>query len=199
MRILATLAALAALVCAQAHAYLGSFDPQPLRNSAVITVIDTQVPGAVCLAYGASEPLNVLLSPILVQSVECAIYDQALLAVPLTFGPGQIYGLHVLGTPDALLGHGFRHLFDGHFHPPLLSFVERVRHPDKAAGALVSSGQRDGDVQAPQSEGPERDHQRSGVHAESASNPGLIVCTFFTHARNVGYEPMGALVRECVK
>lgn len=101
-RLMRTLAILAALCCTQAHAYLGGFDPQPLRNSATITVIDTQVPGAVCLAYGASEPLNVVLSPILVQSVECAIYDQALLAVPLTFGPGQLYGLHVLGTPNAL-------------------------------------------------------------------------------------------------
>lgn len=194
-----TLALIAALWCSQAAAYLGSFDPQPLRNSAVVTFIDTQVPGAVCLAYGADNPLNLLLAPIAIQTVECAIYDKGIVAVPITLGPGSLYGFHVLGTPDALLAHGFRHLFDGHFHPHLLSFVERVRHPDKAAGALVSGGQRNGDVPAPQSEGPERDHQRSGVHAESASDPSLIVCTFFTHARNVGYEPMGALVRECVK
>lgn len=195
-----TLAILAALCCTQAHAYLGGFDPQPLRNSATITVIDTQVPGAVCLAYGASEPLNVVLSPILVQSVECAIYDQALLAVPLTFGPGQLYGLHVLGTPNALLGHGFRHLFDGHFHPPLLSFVERVRHPDQAAGALVPGPERGGDVQAPEGGGPERGDQRSGVRAEErTADAGITRCTFFTEARNLAYEPLGALVRECIR
>lgn len=192
-----TLAILASLWCSQAAAYLGSFDPQPLRNSAVVTFIDTQVPGAVCLAYGADNPLNLLLAPIAIQTVECAIYDKGIVAVPITFGPGSLYGLHVLGTPNALLAHGLRHITDGHFHDYLFSFTERVRHPDQAAGGLVSDPKRDGDVQAPKGGGPDSSHQRSGLHAEDRADH--ITCTFFTKARDVSYEALGALVRECVR
>ena len=53
-----------ALLASQAHAYLGSFDPQPLRNSAAITVIDTQVPGAVCLAESKDAELRTALADV---------------------------------------------------------------------------------------------------------------------------------------
>jgi len=133
------LAILAAVWCSQAAAYLGSFDPQPLRNSAVVTFIDAQAPGPVCLAYGADNAINILLAPLVVQMAGCAIYDKAVVVVPISFGPGSLYGLHVLATPDGNLGHETRHIFDGDFHPMLFSFIERVRSPDKAAGSVVSS------------------------------------------------------------
>jgi hypothetical protein len=126
-----------------AQAYLGTFDPQPLRNEVEITFIDSQFPGPICLAAGADNLVNLVLAPMVIQVVGCAIYDKALVVVPISVGPGQLYALHVLSTPDGNLGHETRHIFDGQFHVPLLSFIDIVRNPDKAAGVVVSGDKHD--------------------------------------------------------
>lgn len=135
MRILAILAA---LVCAQAHAYLGSFDPQPLRNQVTITFIDSQLPGPQCVI---EQPA--ITAPLVLTAVGCAIYSKGLVIVPLTPGIGWINAAQIFATPDALLGHETRHLFDGDFHPAVLPWLERVRSPRDAAGVVVSSEKHD--------------------------------------------------------
>jgi len=44
------IALIAALACATANAYLGSFDPQPLRHEVRVTFVDSQLPGPQCVA-----------------------------------------------------------------------------------------------------------------------------------------------------
>ncbi len=133
-----TLALIAALWCSQAHAYLGSFDPQPLRNQVTITFIDSQLPGPQCIA---EEPA--ITAPLVLTAVGCAIYSKGLVIVPLTPGIGWINAAQILATPDALLGHEARHLYDGDFHPVVLPWLERVRSPSNAAGVLVSGNEHD--------------------------------------------------------
>lgn len=132
------LAILAALWCSQASAYIGSFDPQPLRNEVTITFIDSQLPGPQCIA---EEPA--ITAPLVLTAVGCAIYDKGLVIVPITPGIGWINAAQILATPNALLGHEFRHLFDGDFHPIALPWFERVRVPSDAAGSVVSGDKHD--------------------------------------------------------
>lgn len=127
-----TLTIILALCCAQAHAYLGAFDPQPLRNEVTITFIDSQLPGPQCIA---EQPA--ITAPLVLTAVGCAIYSKGLVIVPLTPGIGWINAAQILATPDALLGHETAHLFLGDFHPILFPWLERIRHPEKAAGALL--------------------------------------------------------------
>lgn len=131
-------AVLAAVLATQTHAYIGSFDPQPLRNEVEITFIDSQLPGPQCIAEQPSiEALLVL------PAVGCAIYDKGLVIIPLSPGIGWINALQLFATPNALLGHEVRHLFDGDYHPHVLPWVERVRRPDYPAGSVVPGGQHD--------------------------------------------------------
>lgn len=127
-----TLAILAALWCSQATAYLGSFDPQPLRNQVAITFIDSQLPGPQCIA---EEPA--ITAPLVLTAVGCAIYSKGLVIVPITPGIGWLNAAQILATPDALLGHETAHLFLGDFHPIGLPWLERVRRPRYAAGSVV--------------------------------------------------------------
>lgn len=128
-----TLAILVALWCSQAAAYIGSFDPQPLRNEVTITFIDSQLPGPQCIA---EEPA--ITAPLVLTAVGCAIYDKGLVIVPLSPGIGWLNAAQILATPDALLGHETAHLFLGDFHPIGLPWLERVRRPRYAAGSVVS-------------------------------------------------------------
>lgn len=132
-----TLAIIAALWCSQASAYLGSFDPQPLRNEVTVTFIDSQLPGPQCVT---EQPA--ITAPLVLTAVGCAIYSKGLVIVPITPGIGWINAAQILATPDALLGHETRHLFDGDFHPIALPWVERVRSPGTATGSVVSSDKR---------------------------------------------------------
>ena len=119
---------IAALWCAGASAYLGTFDPQPYRNVVTITFIDSQFAGASCAIEAAkAQPAYALLSPLMVQLTACAITEPPTVIAPITLGPGSIYALQILATPDALLGHETRHIFDGQFHLPLLPFADIVR------------------------------------------------------------------------
>lgn len=133
-----TVALFAALWCSQAAAYLGSFDPQPLRNQVTITFIDSQLPGPQCVI---EQPA--ITAPLVLTAVGCAIYSKGLVIVPLTPGIGWINAAQIFATPDALLGHETRHLFDGDFHPAVLPWLERVRSPRDAAGVVVSSEKHD--------------------------------------------------------
>lgn len=128
----------AVLWCSQAAAYLGSFDPQPMRNQVTITFIDSQLPGPQCVI---EQPA--ITAPLVLTAVGCAIYDKGLVIVPLTPGIGWINAAQILATPDALLGHETRHLFDGDFHPAVLPWLERLRSPRDAAGVVVSSDKHD--------------------------------------------------------
>lgn len=133
-----TITLLAALWCSQAAAYLGSFDPQPLRNEVTITFVDSQLPGPQCIA---EEPA--ITAPLVLTAVGCAIYSKGLVIVPLTPGIGWINAAQILATPDALLGHETRHLFDGDFHPAVLPWLERLRRPGTAAGSFVPGNEHD--------------------------------------------------------
>lgn len=136
------LAALLALVCAQAFAYVGSFEPAPIRNVATVTFIDSQIAGATCAIEAAkAQPAYALLSPLMMQLTACAITEPPTVIAPITFGPGSIYALQILATPDALLGHETRHIFDGQFHLPLLPFADIVR--DNTDGRNAASKQHD--------------------------------------------------------
>lgn len=132
------IALILALCCTQAHAYLGSFDPQPLRNQVTITFIDSQLPGPQCVI---EQPA--ITAPLVLTAVGCAIYDKGLVIVPLTPGIGWINAAQILATPDALLGHETRHIFDGDYHPAVLPWLERLRSPRDAAGVVVSSDKHD--------------------------------------------------------
>ena len=126
------LAIIAALWCSCASAYLGTFDPQPYRNVATIKFIDSQFAGASCAIEAAkAQPAYALLSPLMVQLTACAITEP----------PTVIYALQILATPDALLGHETRHIFDGQFHLPLLPFADIVR--DNADSRNAASKQHD--------------------------------------------------------
>ena len=128
-----TLATIVALWCSCASAYLGSFEPTPIRNAVTIRFIDSQLAGPSCAIEAAkAQPAYALLSPLMAQLTACAITEPPTVIAPITFGPGSIYALQLLATPDALLGHETRHIFDGQFHLPLLPFVDvsGLRHHD---------------------------------------------------------------------
>ena len=136
------LAIIAALWCSHASAYLGTFDPQPYRNVVTIKFIDSQFAGASCAIEAAkAHPAYALLSPLMMQLTACAITEPPTVIAPITFGPGSIYALQILATPDALLGHETRHIFDGQFHLPLLPFADIVR--DNSDGRNAASKQHD--------------------------------------------------------
>lgn len=138
MRALIFLAALAT----QAHAYVGSFDPQPLRNEAEITFYDDQLPGVRCASL-AESAIDAVMLPLTITAAGCASFAKRIVIVPITIGPGSLYGLQSGATPNGNLGHETRHIFDGNFHPALLSFIERVRRPNKAAGSVVPGDQHE--------------------------------------------------------
>lgn len=202
-----TLAIFIALWCTQAAAYLGSFDPQPIRNEVTITFIDSQLPGPQCIA---EQPA--INAPIVLFAVGCAIWGKDLVIVPLTPGPGWINAAQIFATPNALLGHETRHLFDGDFHPAVLPWAERVRRPGNAAGVLVPSEQRGTGV--PGGNDQERLGLRDrGDRAAAATSAAAsttdarpvaapattIRCTIWTKSRDVSYEDFGALVRACIE
>lgn len=178
---------LAALAALPAQAYLGKFDPQPLRHDVTITFIDSQLPGPQCVA---EQPT--LAAPLVLTAVGCAIYDKGLLIVPLSPGIGWVNAAQILATPNALLGHEFRHLFDGDFHPMVLPWLERVRRPNRPPGALVSGSEHGGDLRPDESGRPFR-----GGDLVRLPEEGLTRCTIITKAKDVSYEDLGALVRAC--
>jgi len=104
--------AVAAPACAAA-AFVGTFTPgrTPYTGPQRVKIVDTQLAPLHCLTAAG-----------------CAWQSQdgCVIVAPVSAGPGQIYALLALATPDALLGHELRHCRDGHFHPPLLPMLERA-------------------------------------------------------------------------
>jgi len=187
------LALIAALWCSHASAYLGTFDPQPYRNVATITFIDSQFAGASCAIEAAkAQPAYALLSPLMMQLTACAITEPPTVIAPITFGPGSIYALQILATPDALLGHETRHIFDGQFHLPLLPFVDSgwLRSERCSANRGVPSEQPETDMRRE----AERSAQPLRVPAKDEN-----VCVIFVDDCSVSYSDFGALVRECIR
>lgn len=127
------IALIAALWCSQSCAYVGSFEPSPIRKVATITFIDSQIAGATCAIEAAKvNPIYAALAPLMVQLTACAIMEPPTVIAPISPGIGSLYALQILATPDALLGHETRHIFDGQFHLPLLPFIDvsGLRHHD---------------------------------------------------------------------
>jgi len=182
----ATLFALCICV-AQSFAYWGSFDPVLLRNSATITVIDTQIPNVECAMRS-----NPIIGAIIIQGAAgCAdLSDDALIA-PITPGPFWLVLGASLITPNQILGHELSHIFRGEFHLPFLSFIERVRRPEVPSG-MASSDEHARDVQ--QSLAP--NSRDNGIRVLGA---GGTVCVFWTDDKKVSYEDLGSLARACFK
>lgn len=178
-----------ALWFSQAHAYLGSFDPQPLRNFATITFYDDQFPGPRCASLSSTIG-DALFIPLTLQAVGCAYYNKSIVVVPISFGLGWLYGLQVLATPNGNLGHETRHIFDGAFHSALLSFTERVRKPNYQADRVLADQQYRNALS---------EIRRSGKKQLRVPTKDETVCTIFVTAEDVSYEDFGALVRECLK
>jgi hypothetical protein len=172
----------------QAQAYWGSFDPILLKNNATITVIDTQFPNLEC----AARATNLIEAPLIAAlAAGCTDLSNDTLIAPISPGPAWAYLLTNLVTPNQLLGHELSHIFRGEFHPPFLSFVERVRPKDVPRG-VVSGEQHARDVQqslAPNS----RDNENRVFGA------GGTVCVFWTDNKEVSYDDFGSLVRACFK
>ena len=187
-----SLALIAALCCAQAFAYVGTFDPAPQRHVATITFIDSQAAGATCAIEAAKiSPVYALLSPLMVQLTACYISDPPTIIAPITLGPGSLYALATtFGFPDAQLGHEGRHAFDDGFHPALLPFVDLVRNPRCEARRSVAREQPTEDVRPT----PERSAQQLRVPTKDET-----VCVIFVNECDVSYSDFGALVRECIK
>jgi len=187
-----TLAIIATLWCAQAVAYVGTFDPTPQRNVATITFIDSQAAGATCAIEAAKiSPVYAALAPLMVQLTACYISDPPTIIAPITLGPGSLYALATtFGFPDAQFGHEGRHAFDDGFHPALLPFVDLVRNPRCEARRSVAREQPTADVR-PQGQ---RSAQPFRVPAKNET-----VCVIFVDECDVSYSDFGALLRECIK
>ena len=110
---LKTALAVLLLGASSAHAYVGSFEPYPRKNPhgfMHVVFEDTQFNNFICPG-----------------AMACVIRRGAVwhLIAPISAGPGQIVNLAIgLGTPDAILGHEMRHIWDDDFHPALLPFVD---------------------------------------------------------------------------
>lgn len=186
-----TFALILALWCTQAFAYLGTFDPAQIRSVADVTFYDEQFAGPRCASL-ASSPLEVLLSPLTVQAVACAHPEKGIVIAPISPGPGWLYGLATFATPNQVLCHEVRHIFDGHFHPPFISFIDRVRQPDPATDRLVSGDQQRASVQR-------HEPQHRPAYPIRVPGKGDVVCTFWTKDKSVSYDDCGALVRACLQ
>lgn len=182
-----------ASVAMNAAGYLGSFDPQPLRSEVTITFVDSQIPGPQCFA---EQPT--FFAPLQLTALGCAIYDKGLLILPINPGIGWLNAAQVFALPDALLGHEFRHLFDGDYHPIALPYVERVRRPSRAAGSVVIGQQHGGDLRADEGARPDGDGHAERLHQKDGAAT-IPRCEIVTVNRDVSYIDLGGMVRLCAR
>ena len=167
--------------------YVGSFTPNPIRNSAEITFIDSQLPGVSCVLEGST----IIFAPVAIQAAACAYYEKRLVIAPISLGFGQILGLQIGATPDAVLGHETRHIFDGNYHPALVPFLDSM-HTDleKERNRMVCSAEH------------ERNLRYETKHIQEqfrVSSKGETKCIIFTNACKVSYIEFGELVRKCLE
>lgn len=191
------LAILSALFCTQAFAYVGSFEPAPIRNVATVTFIDSQIAGATCALEAAKvNPIYAALTaPLTVQVTACAIMEPPTVIAPISPGIGSLYALQILATPDALLGHETWHIFGGQFHLPLLPFVDSgwLRSERCSANRGVSSEQPETDVR------PASERSTKQLRVPAKERDTETACVIFIDDCSVSFADFGALVRACVK
>jgi hypothetical protein len=133
----AALLAGALATAAPAHAFWGRFDPCTPGGTVQIAVIDSNAAHWVCIGessrHGDVGGAVALLALTAVGGLTaaCAFPDttgsgEATLVAPISPGLGQVLGVAgTFASPDAILGHELRHLFDEDFHPAVLSGVEK--------------------------------------------------------------------------
>lgn len=184
------------LWCSQASAYIGTFVPALDRNVVTVTFVDAQVAGPICATHALNgNALDVVLSPLMAQAAACAMYDPPTVIAPISFGPGSIWALQYLATPDGLLGHEFLHTIKRDVHPALLPFVESdygVRPAYCEDDRSVAGTQSETDMRPARERGTKRD----GLPAKDRDAE--TVCVIFIDACNPTYAGLGALVRECL-
>jgi len=182
---------IAALWCSCASAYLGTFDPQPYRNVATITFIDSQFAGASCAIEAAkAQPAYALLSPLMVQLTACAIMEPPTVITPSKFSIGSAYALHMLATKPALDGHELAHLFFGEFHAPLMPFLTVVRSPHCEARRNLADQQQDASLRSP--ERPDHFGKQLRLHSADETK-----CVIFIKDCSVDFAELGELVDAC--
>lgn len=172
-----------------AFGYIGSFTPTPLRNSAEVTFIDSQLPGVSCLLEG-STIVDHLLAPIVVQAAACAFYEKRIVIAPITIGAGQILGLQIGGTPDAVLGHETRHIFDGNFHPAFVPFIDSMHRTSDETNRMVCSAEHERNLRHEE----KRVQEQFRMHSKGETR-----CIIFTNSCEVSYREFGELIRKCLE
>ena len=180
------------------YGYVGSYEPTPLRNVATIKFIDSQAAGASCvMELTKKNPAYALMSPLMIQLMECVIYDDPLTIIaPITLGPGVFYGLSHGATPNALLGHGLRHAFDGaDWHHTMLPQLDDgwVRRTDCRSDRSLSSTEYQFDVRRE----AESTQKQIGMRPKVGPTE-ILTCTFFIDSCKVSYEDLGELVKACL-
>jgi hypothetical protein len=119
-----------------AHAFWGRFNPCTPGGTVMVAMIDSNAAHWVCISesmrHGDVAGATWLLALTAIGGfvAACALPDpvhpgDGTLIAPVSPGLGQVLGVAgTLASPDAILGHELRHLFDDHFHPALFSGVE---------------------------------------------------------------------------
>lgn len=177
---------LAALFATTAHGYHGSFDPTPFRNVATIRFVDTPVPNLECVSRA-----HPLIAPIVAASM-MGCTNETLTEVVASITPSPFWAVvigHGLTTPQAVIGHEFRHIYDGFWHGAL-PWINRLRYTDEDRRALLDN-QHGAEVLI------ERRGSENYVRLPSENRQ--IECTIFTRDKAVSYHELGTLVQECLK
>jgi len=182
--------ALAALILAAlpltAEAYFGSYDPTPFRNKATIRFVDTPVPNLECATR-----FSPLAAPIAAASMLGCV-NGTLTEVVASITPSPFWAIvltHGFTTPQAIIGHETRHIFDGFFHGAL-PFSDRLRYSDEDRRALLDN-QHGAEVFI------ERRGNENVVRVLSESKS--ADCVIFVRQKAVSYHELGTLVQECLK
>lgn len=123
------LLAAALLWSASAHAYVGSFNPgHDYEGPQLVTFVDSNAAPLRCLKLAADkgDAGSVVLGMIAPMAACTHVgYEECTIIAPISPGAGQVLAaVGALASPNAVLGHEFRHCKDRHFHPDGLPFAE---------------------------------------------------------------------------
>jgi hypothetical protein len=171
-----------------ANAYFGSYDPTPFRNKATIRFVDTPVPNLECAAR-----FSPLAAPIAAASMLGCV-NGTLTEVVASITPSPFWAVviaHGLTTPQAIIGHETRHIFDGFFHGAL-PFSDRLRYSDKDRRTLL-------DHQHGREMLIERRGNENIVRVLDKNEERETDCLIFVRQERVSYHELGTLVQECLK
>jgi hypothetical protein len=183
---------LAALIFAvfplTANAYFGSYDPTPFRNKATIRFVDTPVPNLECAVR-----FSPFAAPIAATTMLGCV-NGTLTEVVASITPSPFWAVvlaHGLTTPQAIIGHETRHIFDGFFHGAL-PFSDRLRYSDEDRRTLLSS-QHGAEVLV------ERRGAENVVRVLGKDEERETDCVIFVRQERVSYYDLGVLIQECLK